>query len=536
MPWQLASITTASLICFPIVTLLLLGLNTQDSQQIWSHLSETVFADYTYSSIQLVFGVATLTFLIGVGSAWLLSQYNFAGAKFLNWALLLPLAMPTYIIAYSYTGLLDISGPIQSFVRDSYGLRFGQYWFPEIRSMGGAIFVMSFVLYPYVYLLARASFLEQSQQLQNVARLMGYSRKQAFFKINFPIARPAIVAGISLVIMETLADFGAVSYFGINTFTTGIFRTWYGLDSVNSAAQLALMLLSFVIIFIVIEKQSRRRARYNTKKDQHPEKKQLYGSKAIIAGVLCGLPLLVGFIVPIWQLIIWAIQTHAQLFEASFWALVKNTFSLAMITAILALLLALVLAYSHRIVANKLTALARQVASLGYAVPGVVIAVGTLVPLAKLDNQVDAWFRAQFDFSTGLLISGTIAALVIAYLVRFMSVSLRTVESGLENIKQNMDQVALSLGHSPLNVLRLVHVPIIRRSLLTAILIVFVDVMKELPATLILRPFNFNTLAVRAYELASDERLADAAMASLTIVIVGLIPVIVLTKAITRKS
>lgn len=536
LSWQIASLVIGCLICFPIVTLFHLSFSGDSSLEVWSHLSETVLADYTISSLKLVIGVALLSLFIGVGCAWLLTQYSFRGARFLNWALLLPLAMPTYIIAYSYTGLLDIAGPIQNTIRDSFDLSYGQYWFPEIRSMGGAIFVMSFVLYPYVYLLARASFLEQSQQLGDVARLMGHSRKQAFFLINLPIARPAIVAGVSLVLMETLADYGAVSYFGVNTFTTGIFRTWYGLDSVNGAAQLALMLLSFVIVLTVIEKQSRRRAKYHTKNINQNNKKALSGSKALVAIIICSAPLILGFVIPIWQLLVWATQTHTQLFEASFWELVRNTFLLASITAVLALVLALVLAYSHRIVANKLTSLARHIASLGYAIPGVVIAVGILVPLARLDNSIDAWFRAQFDFSTGLLISGTIVALVIAYLVRFMSISLRTVESGLTSVKSSMDQVARSLGHSPLTILRTIHVPIIRSSLLTAILIVFVDVMKELPATLILRPFNFNTLAVRAYELASDERLADAALASISIVIVGLIPVILLTRAINKKD
>ncbi|MBX2847696.1 MAG: iron ABC transporter permease [Acidiferrobacterales bacterium] len=534
LPWQVASGLAACLIFLPVATLVLLSFNADNSIQIWSHLSETVLADYTINSLKLGLGVALLTLFLGIGSAWLTSQYSFFGSKVLSWALLLPLAMPTYIIAYSYTGLLDIAGPVQTTIRNSFDLRYGQYWFPEIRSMGGAIFVMSFVLYPYVYLLARASFLEQSPQLRDVARLMGYTRKQTFFLISLPIARPAIVAGVSLVLMETLADFGAVSYFGVNTFTTGIFRTWYGLDSVEGAAQLALMLLGFVIILLMVEKYSRSRARYHTFNSNNHTKKSLVGRKALAAFILASVPLALGFVIPVWQLLVWAIHTHHQLLESSFWSLVKNTFLLALITSVLALLLALLLAYSHRIVANNVTLIARRIASLGYAIPGVVIAVGTLIPLARLDNSIDSWFRANFDYSTGLLISGTITALIIAYLIRFMSVSLRSVESGLANIKDNMDQVSRSLGHAPLATLRQIHIPIMRASLLTALLIVFVDVMKELPATLILRPFNFNTLAVRAYELASDERLADAAMASLTIVLVGLIPVVLLTRAINR--
>lgn len=537
LSWQLASAAMASLVFLPIITLVILSINTDGSNQVWSHLSQTVLTDYTINSLILVLGVAALSLSVGVGCAWLVSQYTFAGSRLLNWALLLPLAMPTYIIAYSYTGLLDIAGPVQSMIRDSFDVRYGQYWFPEIRSMGGAIFVMSFVLYPYVYLLARASFIGQSQQLKDVGRLMGYSRKQTFLKITLPIARPAIVAGLSLVMMETLADFGAVSYFGITTYTTGIFRTWYGLDSVSGAAQLALMLLSFIIVLTIIEKYSRQRARYHTNQHRYVNAKQtLSGTKSALAFILCCVPLLLGFIIPTWQLVSWSLQTYTQLFTASFSTLILNTFSLAAITALLALLLSLLLAYSHRIVANRLTLLTHQIASLGYAVPGLVIAVGLLIPFAALDNKVDAWFRMSFDFSTGLLISGTIAALIIAYLVRFMAVSLNTVESGLSAIKHNMDHASRTLGHSPSTTLRKVHMPIMRGSLLTAILIVFVDVMKELPATLVLRPFNFNTLAVRAYELASDERLADAAIASLTIVIVGLLPVILLTRTISNSN
>lgn len=535
--WQISSLAIAALVFFPIATLFFLSIYTTDNSNIgaWSHLAETVLKDYVTGSLQLMLGVGLLTSILGIGSAWLVTQYKFTGAHFFNWALLLPLAMPTYITAYSYTGLLDVAGPIQSSIRDSFSLGFGDYWFPEIRSMSGAIFVMSFVLYPYIYLLARASFLDQSQHLKDAAQLLGYSRRHVFFKVSLPIARPAIIAGLSLALMETLADFGAVSYFGVSTFTTGIFRTWYGLDSVQGAAQLALTLLMFVIVLLSLEKHSRKRSNYhdnNRGKNSHA--KPLHGIKNIIAISLASLPLLLGFIIPVGQLLIWAIDKHQQLFEASFWGLVSNTLSLAAITALIALILALIAAYTHRIVANKLTLFSTNVIRLGYAIPGTIIAVGTLIPLARLDNHIDAWFRTHFDYSTGLLISGTIMALVIAYLVRFLAVALSTIDSGLSNIPQNMDQAARSLGTPPFKIMQKIHIPMLRTSLLTALLLVFVDVMKELPATLIMRPFNFNTLAVRAYELASDERLADASIASIAIVVVGLIPVILLTKQISK--
>ena len=538
LPWKISSAAIAALVFFPILTLFFLAaINDQNSEQIWHHLAKTVLNDYVSGSLKLMLGVTVLTLFLGVGSAWLVTQYRFTGSRFFNWALLLPLAMPTYITAYSYTGLLDVAGPIQTNIRNNLGLSYGDYWFPEIRSISGAIFVMSFVLYPYIYLLARSAFLDQSQHLKDAAQLLGYSRRQVFFKISLPIARPAIIAGLSLALMETLADYGAVSYFGVSTFTTGIFRTWYGLDSIQGAAQLSLVLVMFIVVLITLEKYSRQRSSYHDKNlGQTSITKNLNGYKNGFAFVLAGLPLLLGFIIPSGQLLIWAINKHQQLFESSFWVLLSNTITLAGITAVVALMLALIAAYSHRIISNRFTLTTNTIIKLGYAIPGTVIAVGTLIPLARLDNQIDAWFRTHFDISTGLLISGTICALVIAYLVRFLAVALNTVDSGLNNIPNNLDQVARSLGKSPLKVMRNIHIPLLRTSLLTALLLVFVDVMKELPATLIMRPFNFNTLAVRAYELASDERLADASLASIAIVITGLIPVIIITRQITTKK
>ena len=517
----------------PLIALALISLG--DSGGIWSHLLDTVLTDYIKTSIILMLGVAALTISVGVGAAYLVTHFDFSGKKTLTWVLLLPLAVPTYITAYSYTGLLDVAGPMQSLIRDTFDLNVNDYWFPPIRSLPGAIFVMGFVLYPYVYLLARAAFLEQSRHLRDVAQLLGYSPTRAFYSITLPIARPAIVAGVSLVLMETLADFGAVSYFGLNTFTTGIFKTWYGLDSVAGAAQLALMLLSFVVVLMFIEKQSRKRAAYQaTQSAKAKNVVKLTGRANLAAMTLVLIPVLLGFVIPISQLVIWAVQTHDALFSWDFWQLVLNTLGLASLTAILALCLALIVAYGHRLKPNALTSFNKRVSGLGYAVPGTVIAVGILTPLASFDNAVDAWFRANFDISTGLILSGSLAALIIAYLVRFLAVALGSVESGLGTINANIDQAARSMGRKPLQVMREVHVPMLRSSLFTAVLIVFVDVMKELPATLILRPFNFNTLAVRAYELASDERLMDASLASIAIVLAGLIPVILLTKASIR--
>ncbi len=528
--WSLLSTIIASLVLFPLLALVWISLGNNDG--VWSHLSSTVLSDYVVTSLALMLGVGAVTLVIGIASAFLITHFNFSGKRFFEWALLLPLAVPTYITAYSYTGLLDVAGPTQTALRNTFSLKTGEYWFPEIRSLGGAIFVMGFVLYPYVYLLARAAFLEQSSNLRDVARVLGYSKRQAFIKITLPVARPAIIAGLSLALMETLADFGAVSYFGLSTFTTGIFRTWYGLDSVAGAAQLSLVLLSFVMVLIIIEKASRKRASYQNKKSQQAfVATQLRGRQNIIAIGLVSTPLLLGFLVPIAQLLIWAIETHAELFSITFWQLVLNTIGLAAITALLAVVLAFLVAYASRVKPGLTTRFAKLGVSLGYAVPGTVIAVGTLVPLARLDNSIDAWFRDNFDISTGLILSGSLVALVIAYLVRFLAVALGSIDSGLTSIHRNIDQAARSLGHKPFFVMRKIHIPLLRSSVFTAALIVFVDVMKELPATLILRPFNFNTLAVRAYELANDERLMDASLASIAIVLAGLLPVVLLTKA-----
>lgn len=525
----------SALVAMPLFALLSLSLSQNNSIELWGHLVSTVLGDYISSSLILMLGVALLTLTIGVGSAFLVTQYKFKGVGFFNWALLLPLAMPAYITAYSYTGLLDVAGPAQRFLRSYFDLSFGEYWFPQIRSMGGAIFVLSFVLYPYVYLLARASFIEQSQHLRDVGQLLGLNRRQAFLKITLPIARPAIMAGLALALMETLADFGAVSYFGVNTFTTGIFRTWYGLDSISGAAQLSLMLLGFVLLLLALEKSSSKRRAFHDKKTSTPATpKQLSGIKQWLVIAIAASPLLLGFIIPVAQLFIWAIADSAQFFSLRFWALIGNTVSLAALTAMLALGLALLIAYSHRISQSKISLFTKRIAGLGYAVPGLVIAVGTLIPLAFLDNSIDAFLRTNLNISSGLLLSGTLVALVIAYLVRFLAVALNSVDAGLNSIAPNMDQAARSLGLSPLGVLKQVHLPIMKSSALTALLIVFVDVMKELPATLVLRPFNFNTLAVRAYELASDERLSDAALPSLAIVLVGLLPVILLSKKIKQ--
>jgi iron(III) transport system permease protein len=533
-PWRAGVILTALILALPVLTVF--GFVFQPAGEVWRHLADTVLKDYVLNSALLLLGVGVGTLFGGVASAWLCSMCQFPGRRMFEWALLLPMAMPAYIIAYTYTGMLDFAGPVQTGLRDLFGWSYGDYWFPEIRSLGGAIVMLSLVLYPYVYLLARAAFLEQSICVLEVGRTLGAGPWTGFFRIALPLARPAVIAGLSLALMEALADYGTVQYFGVATFTTGIFRTWFGLGDAAAAAQLAALMMSFVFILIVLERWSRRQARYHhtSGRYRHLPRYQLRGWRAVGAFGLCLLPLLFGFLLPAGQLLVWAVATAGKTLDAEFLRLVLHSLGLAGAAAMLAVLLGLFMAYGKRLRGSYGVAVAVRIAGMGYAVPGTVIAVGVLIPFAWIDNRIDAWMRASFDISTGLLLSGTLVALLFAYTVRFLAVSLQTVEAGLGKIKPSMDDAARSLGLPPNQVLARIHMPIMRGSLLTALLLVFVDVLKELPATLILRPFNFNTLAVRAFELASDERLAESASAALAIVLVGIIPVILLSRSITR--
>ncbi|MGI5308164.1 ABC transporter permease [Rheinheimera sp. WS51] len=500
----------------------------------WQHLRQTVLSDYVINSLLLAVGTGLGAVVIGTTSAWLISQYNFFGRRLLQWLLLLPLAMPAYIIAYTYTGLLDFSGPIQSGLRASFSWSYGDYWFPEIRSLGGAIIMLMLVLYPYVYMLARSAFTEQSGSLAESSRSLGLNTRQHFFRVALPLARPAILTGTALAMMEAFADYGTVQYFGVSTFTTGIFRTWFGLGNQPAAAQLAAMLTSFVLILLLLEQWSRRKIRYYNQgqRTKPATRKSLSLAKQVLVFSLCFAPVLFGFILPASQLALWASDHYSMLFNPNFTDLVWNSFSLAAIAAVVSVMLALTFAYAKRLRNSLFVRLPVQMAALGYAIPGTVIAIGVMIPLAWLDNRIDLLAETWFGIRTGLLFSGSLFALVLAYSVRFLAVSLHSVESGLSRIKPNMDNAARSLGATSSEVLTRIHLPLLRGSVLTALLLVFVDALKELPATLILRPFNFNTLAVRTYELASDERLADAALPALSIVLVSLLPVIILARGL----
>jgi iron(III) transport system permease protein len=527
--WRALLLLTAGLIAVPVLVIvasLFLGFSP-----VWQHLLDTVLRDYIVNSLLLMLGVGVGTLVLGVSAAWLTAMCEFPGRKLFSWALLLPMAMPAYIIAYTYTGMLDFAGPVQSALRAQFGWGFGDYYFPEIRSLGGAICMLSLVLYPYVYLLVRVAFSEQSTAVLEASRSLGKGPWDTLFRVALPMARPAIVAGVSLALMETLADFGTVDYFGISVFTTGIFRTWYGLGELQTAAQLAAFLLLFVFVLFTLEQFSRRRLRFHPNAAQRKTRRiALQGWRGWCACAAAMLIVTAGFALPAMQLGSWASSRLGETDTAVFLALVGNSFMLAAIASACCLLIALLLGYGKRLHPGALEQQAARVSSMGYAVPGTVIAVGVLIPFAWIDNRVDALMRDHFDISTGLLLSGTLVALVFAYVVRFLAVSLQTVDSGLARIRPSIDESARSLGKRPAQVLHRIHLPMLRGSLATALLLVFVDVLKELPTTLILRPFNFNTLAVRTYELASDERLADAALPALAIVLIGLLPVILMTR------
>ena len=532
--WSVFALAVAALVSIPVVVVL--SAVAAPTAEIWAHLLDTVFFDYVANTVWLMLGVGLATVVGGVGTAWLVTMCRFPGRGVFEWALLVPLAMPAYVIAYTYAGLLEFAGPLQSLLRELMDWTRHDYWFPEVRSLGGAIVMMSAVLYPYVYLLARAAFLEQSVCVLEVSRVLGRTPWRCFREVALPLARPAIVGGTALALMEALGDYGTVQYFGVDTFTTGIFRIWFGLGSPDAAMQLAAVLLLFILIVLVLERVSRGQARYHHTSSRYRAlpRFELQGGHAALAFLFCLAPIAVGFLIPGAQLLVWALESAPATLDARFARLAWHSLALAAGAALVAVVVAVLLAYGLRLAPTRFNRIVTRLASMGYAVPGIVIAIGVIIPFAWFDNRVDGFLRQSFGVSSGLLLSGTVAALLFAYLVRFLAISFNAVEAGLGKITESMDGAARTLGRSAGGTLIKVHAPLMWSSLLTAGLLVFVDVMKELPATLVMRPFDFNTLAVRAFELASDERLADSAPAALAIVAVGILPVILLSRAIAR--
>jgi iron(III) transport system permease protein len=497
----------------------------------WAHLAETVLPRYVGNTLWIVLGVGAGTIAGGVGAAWLVSLCRFPGRRIFEWALLLPLAVPAYVVAYAYAGLFDAAGPVHAALRQWLGADGAVSWYPNIRSLWGAILVLTVVLYPYVYMLARAAFLEQSVCVLEVSRTLGLSPWGSARRVALPLARPSIAVGAALALMEALNDFGAVQHFGVDTFVTAIYRVWQARGDATGAAQLALLLILFVAALVWIERASRGRAAFMhmSRRYRPLPAYELKGWRAAGAALFCFVPIFLGFLLPAAALGLWT-RDHAEAFDAHFWRLAANSFILASGAAILCVILGGAIAYAlRRGGPNRALKGAAAVVGLGYAVPGAVIAVGVALLLGGFDRLVNALTNGAT-----LWLSGGVFALYVAYAVRFLPIALGAVESGFTRVTPHMDDAGRMLGWGPGGVFRRIHVPMLKGSILTAALLVFVDVMKELPATLMLRPFNFDTLAIRTYEFASDEQLKAAAPTALAIVAVGILPVILLSRAIAK--
>lgn len=531
--WGAGSFFICLLVSFPILTVFYLCLG--DNQGIWQHLVDTVLLDYISTSLLLMLGVGLGTLLLGVGCAWLVTMYRFPWSRTMEWLLVLPIAMPSYLIAFIYTDLLEYAGPVQAGLRSLFGWSSPMdYWFFEIRSLGGATAMMSLTLYPYVYLLARAAFLEQCLGVLEASRTLGSGPWASFFKIALPLARPSIIIGLSLVLMETMNDFGTVDFFAVKTFTAGIYDVWLNMNSVSGAAQLAVVLLFFILALIALERWARgKRGFMHSSANYSPlPKPQLTRKKGWLSFALCLLPIFFGFLLPAMVLCHYASSHYQATLAADFTAYLKNSLFLSGGAALLCCGVGLFLAYGVRLSPSPAIRMMARFSAMGYAIPGAVLAVGIMIPFGAFDNALQSLTEKRFGISFGLLLSGTVTAMVFAYLVRFLALSYGSAEAGLLKITDSLEGASRTLGMGPLGNLKRLHIPLIRGSLLTAILLVFVDCMKELPMTIILRPFNFETLATFVYQYASDELLEEASLAALAIVASGLIPVVLLTLAI----
>lgn len=536
-PLLIVSFAVAFLVGVPIVGILSNLVMTPASGSIeasgttFSHLWSTVLPEYIGNSVAIAAIVMALAATIGIGCAWLVAVFDFPGKRLFEWTLVLPLAMPAYVVAYAYTDFLQFSGPVQTGLRDMFGWQAREYWFPQIRSIGGAGILFALVLYPYVYLLVRNAFLERSPRMWDAARTLGAGPWRTFFSVSLPLARPAAAAGVALALMETLADYGAVAYFGVPTLTTGIYKSWYAFSDRSAAAQIAAVLLLTVMALMFFEQKSRGRANYyavGARVALSPAHR-LTGGKAWGAVLFCAVPVLLGFVLPVLILLRLMWREESLDFSARYIGWLQNSIVVASVTAVIAIMICILLAYASRVTKSRLQAASNRIVSMGYAIPGAVIAVGILIPLSRLD----AWSASH---GITLVLAGSLLALVYAYLVRFLAVSYQTVQAGLVKITPAMDASARSLGHGLGSMLLRIHMPLLWRSVLTASLLVFVDVVKELPATLTIRPFNFDTLAVITYQLASDERLAEAALPAFTIVMIAVVPVMILARAIAKEN
>lgn len=531
--WAVAAVGIASLVAVP--SLAVLASLAHPAHDIWAHLWRTQLPELIGNTLALVAGVGAGTLLVGAGLAWLIVTYRFPGCLVLEWALVLPLAVPAYVIGFALLGLFDFSGPVQGALRRWIG---PGARLPELRSYWGVVLTMTLVFYPYVYLLARAAFREQGAATLETARSLGRSRMRAFVAVTLPLARPSLVAGVSLAMMEALADFGTVATFGYRTLTEAVYRVWYGMFDRAAAAQLASLLLIFALCLLALERSLRGRARFTQNQRRGPgvTPRRLSGWRAAAATGAGFAVLGAAFALPLAQLIVWAVDAGGRWRAASFASLLVNTLALAALAAVGTLVLALLLAYATRLSPSAPVRASARMASMGYALPGAVIAAGVLAPLAWVDHVFGHAVAWAFGHSAGLVLTGSTAGLVFAYVVRFLAVSLQTVDASLGKIPSSFDDAARSLGASIGGTLRRIHLPLMRGGVLTALILVFVETMKEMPATLLLRPFGLDTLAVAVWERTSESLWAEAAAPALAIVAAGLVPVLVLIRLSARRG
>lgn len=530
--WSLVAALIALLVLLPILSVAWIALNP--TENIWPHLIATTLPRYLASTAMLAGSVAVVSACVGTGAAWLVVMYSFPLSRMLQWLLLLPLAIPAYVGAYALVDFLEYAGPVQTALREAFGWRNSRdYWFPEIRSMWAAIVVLSAALTPYVFLLARAGFREQSGNIYEVARALGAGPFARFWRVGLPMARPAIVAGVAIVMMETVSDFGAVSYFAVQTLTTGIFSTWLETSNAGGAAQIAGVVLLIVLLLLGMEKASRGRARYHggSRSARPVVPVALTGWRGWLATCLCSIPFLVGFVLPTGVILSHALRHPDYWVDAGLAQAFVNTLTVGGIAAVLTVLAALIMVYGVRLSGRRLPRLLLPATTLGYAAPGAVLGVGLLIPMAATDNAFADAVQALTGYDPGLLMTGTSFAIIYAYCVRFFAIAQGAADSAMGRVAPSLGWAARSLGQSAGGTLRRIYMPLIRGSVGTALLLVFVDCVKELPATLLLRPFNYNTLATRVYEKASLEQIGQAAPAAMLVIGVGLVAVVLMARS-----
>lgn len=524
--WRLASLMIALMVAAPILVVFSAWLSPPS--ETWTHLADTLLPVLLGNTLVMLFGVGFGVFILGVGLAWLTTMCQFPGRGVADWALMLPLAIPAYVLAFVFIGLLDFSGPVQTGIRTILG---PVSWFPEIRSSAGVILVMVLGFYPYVYMLARAAFLSQGRNVLDTGRVLGLGPWQSFVRISLPMARPAIAAGVALALMETLADFGAVSIFNYDTFTTAIYKSWFGFFDLQSAAQLASLLLLFVLVALTVEQGLRKRQRFDTTGKLASEQRYaLTGYKAVAATTIVVLVIGLAFIVPVVQLLVWVLRHALGDIDARYLGFFSNTLILGTVAAAVTVFAAVLLAYTHRLRPERWMQMTIRFATLGYALPGSVLAVGIMISLVWLDRNLALALHALFDISVSQVLTGTLVAIVLAYMVRFMAVAYGPVDTAFDRIRPSLLQAARSLGASNWEILWRVSIPMLRTATISAGLLVFVEVMKEMPATLLLRPFGWDTLATRIFEMTAEGDWERAALPALTLVLTGLVPVALLVR------